>query len=197
VALQGQPTVTEGLKQAPGGLIAVLNALRAFDNPDAQAFVALHDSITPTDRKFLSLEEIAVAADVGSSRLLGVAVEALRAYGQSISQVILWAGMPKIVKRAVRNAAQEKYAADREMVFKAAAFVPVPKGSNVAVQVNNQLPAPKEEIVRPWDPAAQLQGIQEAWGGRKSLPAPTVEHEALTPTLESLQDRTAGILDAD
>ena len=194
LALQGQPVVTEGLKEAYGGIKAVITALRAFDNPEAQAFITLYDSISATDRLYLSLEEIAVAADVGSSRLLGVSVEALKAYGQSVSQVILWAGMPKIVKKSVELAG-EGLAYHSEMMMKAAAFVPVPKSSSVAVQVNNQLPVPeREETVRPWDPERHLQGIQAAWGETRSLP-PSVEHEPLSPTLESMQERTTDVLD--
>ncbi len=197
MALQGQPQVTNGLKEAVGGLDAVLNALRAFDNHDAQAFMAFHDGLLKTDRQYLTLEEIAVAADLGSSRLLGLSVEALRAYGQSVSQVILWAAMPSLVKQSVKRAHAPLGGNDVDRLFKAASFVPTPKGPSFALQVNNQLPAPKDENVRPWDPQAQLEAIQSSWGASKAALPPAPEHESLSPTLESLHDRTTDLLDAE
>lgn len=196
LAMQGQPHITTGLKEAPGGIDAVINALRAFDNPDAQSFIALYDSFGKVDHDWLSLEEFAVASDIGSSRLLGLAVEALAAYGRSVSQVILWAGMPTLVKRATERALTKNGIEDTNMLFKAASFIPTPRGPSFAVQVNNQLPEPKEES-RPWDPEAQLRGIQAAWGESKALPPVQPEHEPLAPTLESLHDHTADVLDAD
>jgi len=197
LAMQGQPTVTPGLKEAPGGIPAVLTALRAFDNPDAQAFMTFYDSLTITEQRHLKLEEIAVAADVGSRHLLGLAAEALCAYGTAVNQILIWAGMPKITKRILKNAMTEKGAFAQEMVWKASGVLPVPKGAQIALQQINQLPPAEEpKQLKPWNQESHLREIAEAMGDRGALPTGIrPPHEPLPDALNTMQERTVEVLE--
>ena len=197
LAMQGEPKITPSLKMAHGGLGTVLTALRAFDDPDAQQFMELHDSLTATDRSKLSLEEIAVAADIGASRLLGVATEALSAYGASVSQIILGASLPAIVRKSVTLAKTTRGILDREMMLKAGAVLPIPKGSQVAInqQVINQASEVEPKSLKPWDQESRLREIQAAWGESKGSLPPKPPHEPLSPALDKLQDRATGALE--
>jgi hypothetical protein len=194
-AMEGQPKVTSSLKMASGGLPVVLNALRAFDDEDAQQFIALHDSLSYTDRRHLTLEEIAVAADIGASRLLGVATEALQAYGTSVSQIILGASLPKIVKKSVAMAQTSKGMFDREMMLKAGAVLPIPKGSQIAIQQVNTpvLAEAGSESLPPWDQEARLRAVHSAWGETKALPSPT-HPQPIPASVDSIQQRTVEAL---
>ena len=199
LAMQGEPEITSSLKMAHGGLRTVLEALRAFEDEDAQAFIELHDSLSKRDRMELSLEEIAVAADIGASRLLGVATEALKAYGQSVSQIILGASLPHIVRKSVKLALTTKGISDREMMLKAGAVLPIPKGSQIAIQQVNQLPEPQESKgeLPPWDQEAQLRKIREAQGEIKQLPQVSHTQQPIPPSVDSIQQMAAEVLAQD
>src|SRR5271157_2586272 len=65
---ENEPIVTPMLASVDGGLAHVLEALRAHDDDDAEAFVDTFDAASPGDREHLSLEAIAFAAGIGSLR---------------------------------------------------------------------------------------------------------------------------------
>jgi hypothetical protein len=198
VAMEGQPEVTSCLKMASGGLRIVLEALRCFDDEDAQQFMELYDSLTPTDRKYLKLEQIAVAADIGASRLLGVATEALKAHGQNVSRIILGASLPKIVSKSVQMALTPSGLNDRKMMLEAAAFVP--RGNaQIAIQQVNNPPVSQGELkgqLTDWDQEVQLRRIREAHGDMKSLP-PISHSQPIPASVDSIQQRTTEVLSQD
>jgi hypothetical protein len=198
VAMEGQPEVTSCLKMASGGLQVVMEALRCFDDEDAQQFMEMYDSLTPTDRKRLKLEEIAVAADIGSSRLLGVATEALKSYGQNVSRIILGASLPKIVRKSVQMAMTPSGLSDRKMMLEAAAFVPRGQTSQIAIQQVNNPPATVDNpsALPPWDQEAQLRRIREAHGEMKGLP-PASHSQPIPASVDTIQQRATEVLSQD
>src|SRR5208337_2650998 len=58
------PQISHILKHAEHGLRQVIDALRGHDEEDAQAFIRKYDSLSASDRKHLTIEDICVAAQV-------------------------------------------------------------------------------------------------------------------------------------
>jgi hypothetical protein len=191
---EGEPVITPILKAAEGGIPRLLEALRAHDDDDARSFIERYDSLTATDRKHLSLEEIAVASGIGSLRLAEISLSASILHGQLTSKLILASAMPSIVQTSVKWAKTKRGLADREMMLKAGGVLPVPKGAQIAIQ-NNVAGETKETESEPMylDPGQRLRMIHEAVEQRR-LPAPPSEPISIDGRLSHLQDRTAEIL---
>lgn len=131
-----EPIITPMLKSVDGGVEHCVQALRAHDDEDARAFLEMWDRCTQTDRKHLSVEEIAHAAGVGSLRLAEVTQTALFLYGNMQTQMMLSAGLPAVVATSLKNAKKMKGYADREWMLKAGKILPIPKGAQTAIQIN-------------------------------------------------------------
>jgi hypothetical protein len=130
-----EPVITPMLKSVDGGIEHCIQALRAHDD-DARTFVEMWDRCTKTDRLHLTVEEIAHAAGVGSLRLAEVCQTALFLYGNMQTQMMLSAGLPQIVATSIKQAKRPKGYADREWMLKAGKILPIPKGSQTAIQIN-------------------------------------------------------------
>ena len=149
---ESEPRITPMLKSVEGGIEHCIEALRAHDDDDARLFVGVWDRCTATDRKHLSVEEIAHAAGVGSLRLAEVCQTALFLYGNMQTQMMLAAGLPKIVATSIQQAKTRKGLADREWMLKAGKILPIPKGAQIAIQ-NNVTPdreTEREETGHAW-----------------------------------------------
>ncbi|HKM83869.1 MAG TPA: hypothetical protein VJY15_23300 [Candidatus Acidoferrum sp.] len=134
------PQISHILKHAEHGLRQVIDALRGHDEEDAQAFIRKYDSLSASDRKHLTIEDICVAAQVRTLDLLGSATKALVLESQTASSIIAATSHQKVVKHTVRMALQDGGHRDREMIHLATGFLPSPKGStfiNQRVQVAN------------------------------------------------------------
>lgn len=160
---ESEPIVTPMLKAVPGGITFCIEALRAHDEDDSRQFLETWDACTRTDRALLRIEDIAHASGIGSLRLAEIAQTALFLYGDRQAQMILSASMPKVIRSTVKAATDEvpitatsivdgefitkvvgKTNGDTramEMLLKSRGILPIPKGSQIAIQVN----APKEE----------------------------------------------------
>jgi hypothetical protein len=213
--LDGQPIVTPILKQAEGGTASVLDALRAYEDEDAQEFIALHDSLTKTDRKFLSLEEIAVASGIGSARLLELSTSAMLNYGQSSVKIFLAASMHKVVHAAVKAASTGTPIIDdkgnpvrddkgnlllagygdiraMELVGKMTGLVPTPKGAHIAIQ-NNVGEKAESAPAGYFDPGEHLRSIRNITDPMR-LPAPPHEPVMEGTLIANMQQNVAHIL---
>ena len=194
-SLDGQPTITPLLKNADGGIETILEALRAYDDDDARDFMALYDGLTPTDRQFVSLEEIAAASGIGSLRLGEIAQSAMFVAGKLKENLIFWSNAAEIVKTSVANAKTKRGVADREWALKKMGYIPLPKGTqiNVPVQVNVNEKKPEQiaqaEVVY-LDSGQRLRAIHEAVEARR-LPAPKTEPIDVGGPLDAMQSRTA------
>ena len=197
-ALAGEPIVTPTLAHAKGGLPAVLVALRASDDPDAQDFLACLDACDPArDLPYLSWEELAVAAGVGSIRLYEVASSALLQYSQSAVRLIVASGMPDVVAKSMKLALQAQNVDDRMAMLKAGAVLPTPKGSQLAIQINAPAQLAASDAAAgdptPWDQERQLRLLHAAMGTAKALPA--AAHAPLPADVERMQERTVEVLE--
>jgi hypothetical protein len=126
--------VTFLLKAVDGGVEHCVTTLRAHDDEDARAFVETWDFCSKKDRLVLTVEEIAHAAGIGSLRLVEVTQTALFLYGNTQTQMMMAAGLPKIVAQSIAQAKKPRGLADREWMLKAGKILPVPKGSQIAIQ---------------------------------------------------------------
>lgn len=155
-----EPIVHGMFEPVEGGIDHCIQALRFHDDEDAQAFLEAYDALPKTVRKWLTVEEISHAAGIGSLRLTEVVNTALFLYGDRQTQMILSAAMPKVIRSTIKAATDEvpivafqdgerqvvghtngdmKAA---EMLLKARNVLPIPKGAQIAIQVNQ---AEKEE----------------------------------------------------
>lgn len=132
--LIGVPKITHILKRAEGGIPQVLEALRGSEEDAAQCFVQKYDSLSESDRSFISVEDVAVACGIDTATLLGVATKALFSQQQQVSAVIAATGHPLIVQKSVQMALQDKGIRDREMLHTAVGFLPTPKGATIISQ---------------------------------------------------------------
>jgi hypothetical protein len=217
-----EPTVAPILRSAEGGIRRVMEAIRAHDNEDARKFIELYDSLSAKDRQYLKLEEIAVAAGIGSLRLAEVAVSAMILHGQMTSKLTIAASMQKVVKATVKAATDKvPIIADvdgarivvghtngdtkaMEIFGRMSGLVPVPKGAQIAIQTN--VTTEKAELQEGrgepafLDAGQRLRQIHDAVEGQRRLPSPKSEPIEAGGALDHLQSQTAEILigrDAD
>jgi hypothetical protein len=153
---ESEPVITPLLKSVEGGIPRVIEALRAHDDDDAAAFIAVHDSLTLSDRSCLTLEAIAFASGIGSLRLAEVAQTALFLYASMQTKLLISSSMPKVAKSIVKAATDEvpitAYNSETgtnevvgktngdvkamELFGKMSGMVPIPKGAQIAIQNN-------------------------------------------------------------
>lgn len=141
-----EPIITPMLKSVDGGIEHCVQALRAHDDEDAQAFLEMWDRCTKTERTCLTVEEIAHASKVGSLRLAEVVQTALFLYGNMQTQMMLSAGLPAVVATSLKNAKKIKGYADREWMLKAGKILPIPKGAQTAIQINAGEPREEKQL---------------------------------------------------
>ena len=179
--LVGIPKISHILRNAEGGLPQVIDALRGYDEEDAQKFIEKYDHLSASDRKHLTIEQICVGAGVKTLDLLGCATKALVMESQTVSAIIAATSHSKVVRKTVKMAEQDGGHRDREMLHIATGFLPSPKGStfiNNRIQVANfddkphsgqtvDAPAPDEEdLISMDDDLLGLDAFE-----RKMLPA--------------------------
>lgn len=212
----GEPTVTPVIKSAEGGIPSVLHALRAHDNEDARKFVELYDSLSAKDRQYLTLEEIAYAAGIGSLRLSEIAQSGMIMYGQMSAKMMIASSMHRVTQSIVKAATDEvpitafsallgknvvvgKTNGDTkamELFGKISGMVPVPKGSTV--NFNNIVAGDKdddEDEARPeyLDAGDRLRMIHDAVDPKR-LPSPPSTPIDISGRLSHMQDDVAEVL---
>lgn len=151
--LLGLPRITHILDHAEGGLPTVVAALRLSDDDDARKFLDRYDAVSDSDRKYLVVEEIAVAAEVSPKRLLEIAVSALVEDSRSSGAIIAATYHPRVIRKTAEAALHDDVYydengrlqgggghADRKLFLTGTGFLPQSsKGAGgVFVTVNNQ-----------------------------------------------------------
>lgn len=112
--LKGVAAITPILKMATGGAKACIESLRGDDAPDAAIFLDKWDSLSPTDQKLLSIEEVCVAAGLTTRRLLEVITGAIMTQGDFAGKIIVASAKPDVIKRMVKEAKTALGEKDRE-----------------------------------------------------------------------------------
>lgn len=127
--LRASPEITPLLKNAEGGLKAVLGAMRfASDDPSIQAFLEKYDDTPVGDREKLSWEAIAIAAGVDLRVFLGAAMLALQSHAVNTVKIIAMTNHPKITRARVKYGLLPSGEKDRTALDTAMGFLPSPKG---------------------------------------------------------------------
>jgi hypothetical protein len=150
--MKGVVQITHILRRAEGGIDACIEALRGEEDELAQQFLDKWDSISPSDRDALSIEEIATVAEVPTKKLLGVIIGALTAQSAMSMEIIVAASKPKIVQKNVDMAMLAEGDRDREFYLKHINYIPRANGLAVNVDArtqNNVLNAPDSERALP------------------------------------------------
>lgn len=129
LALRSAPEITPMLKNADGGLKAVLGAMRfAGDDPTIQSFLEKHDSMPVGDRDKVSWEAIALAAGLDLRVFLGSAMLALQSQAVNMVKIIAMTSHPKITRARVKYGLLPSGEKDRTALDTAMEFLPSPKG---------------------------------------------------------------------
>ena len=207
-----EPIITPMLKGVEGGIRHVLEALRAHDDDDAQAFIDAYDGLTATDRRCLSLEVVCFSAGIGSLRLAEVAQTALFLYGTMKTKMLLSSAMPKVMKATIKAATDEvPITADTmegrivvghsngdikamEMFHKMSGLMPLPKGAQIAIQNNfgdKEDDKPSGQGWRaPEDRLREFHDMTEP----KRLPSPAAPPVTLGGHIDQMQSETVEIM---
>ena len=207
-----EPIITPMLKGVEGGIPHVLEALRAHDDDDAQAFIDAYDHLTATDRRCLSLEVVCFSAGIGSLRLAEVAQTALFLYGTMKTKMLLSSAMPKVMKATIKAATDEvPITADTmegrivvghsngdikamEMFHKMSGLMPLPKGAQIAIQNNfgdKEDDKPSGQGWRaPEDRLREFHDMTEP----KRLPSPPAPPVTLGGHIDQMQSETVEIM---
>ncbi len=207
-----EPKVSKMFRAVEGGMPAVLEALRAHDADDAQEFIALYDATSPSDRKFLSLEDFAYASGIGSLRLAELAQTALYLYASAQTKLLISSSMVKVTSSIVKAATDQVPILDgngmtvgrtngdvkaMELFGRISGIAPVPKGAQIAIQNNYGERATPERDERPalsWrsaeDRLKEFQDMTEP----KRLPSPESKPFVIGGHIDRLQEETVEIL---
>lgn len=207
-----EPIITPMLKGVEGGIRHVLEALRAHDDDDAQAFIEVYDSLTITDRRVVPIESVAFACGTGSLRLAECAQTALFLYGTMKTKMLLSSAMPKVMKATIKAATDEvPITADTmegrivvghsngdikamEMFHKMSGLMPLPKGAQIAIQNNfgeKEDDKPSGQGWRaPEDRLREFHDMTEP----KRLPSPAAPPVTLGGHIDRMQEETVEIM---
>lgn len=208
-----EPVVSPMFKSVEGGTAAVIEALRAHDDDDAQAFVEAYERCGSTDRKHVSVEAIAYASGIGSLRLAELAQTALYLYASMQTKMLISTAMPKVTRSIIKAATDEVpittfnfKTGDTEVVGhtngdvkamelfgRISGIAPVPKGATIAIQ-NNYGERDEKPNTSMWRTAEdRLKEIQDAIEPKR-LPSPAVPPISIGGHIDSMQAQTVEIL---
>lgn len=127
--LRSSPEITPLLKNAQGGLKAVLGAMRfSSDDPSIQSFLEKYDSVPSGDREKLSWEAIAIAAELDLRVFLGSVMLALQSQAVNTVKIIAVTNHHRITNARVKYGLLPSGEKDRTALDTAMGFLPSPKG---------------------------------------------------------------------
>ena len=107
----------------------------------------LVENASPSDRKVLKAGDWLKAADIDPSDFVGDMARMAYKMNADAGAFIAAVAHPQIVQAAVKSAKKVKGGVkDREMLFKAVGFLPVPKSANIHLHANTAV-VEKEETV--------------------------------------------------
>lgn len=148
--LAATPDITTLLKQANGGLTRTLEAMRHSNDLNVISFLEKYDAIPIGDRKYLSWEAIALAAEVDHTYLLGGAILALQSYSANAVKIIALSNHPDVMKARVEYAKLPGGHRDRDAIQTGLGFLPTAKGSTFIINPGSK-PEAKDDPEDPED----------------------------------------------
>jgi hypothetical protein len=123
------PQITPLLRNAEGGLTAVITAMRFAPHDEViSAFLKKYDAIPAGDRERLPWEAIALAAKIEMNQLLGSIMFAIQALSVNMVKIIALTSHPLITQARIKYAQLPSGDRDRTAIDTALGFLPSPKG---------------------------------------------------------------------
>lgn len=207
--MRGVPRISHILDKATGGIATAIAALRLTEDEEGIRFLEKYDGISQSDLARVSIEEIAVAANVRVKRLLELFVSSLIEDSDSSGAIIAASYQPRVIQTSAVMATLPYGVEDRKMFLTGTKFLPSAKGPSVYVDnrklaLNNgnrdedddtiddparQLPpgeemsVPEVGIHRLQSAEDELKMLHEAFEGGKLLEAPKTMVGASAQTL--------------
>lgn len=145
VELRAAPDISSLLKQTQGGLKAAMAAMRFSLDPAIEAFLEKYDAVPDRDRRSLSWEAIALAADVEPASLLGGAILAIQAHAANAVKIIALSNHPEITRKRVEFGKLAGGVRDRDALDTALGFLPQAKGSTFIINPGSAVKAKSED----------------------------------------------------
>jgi hypothetical protein len=148
--MKGVPKIGYLFRAAEGGMDACLEALRGYDDEDAQAFVEKYDSVSKSDMERLTVEEVCIASGLTIRRLREILLSALAEQSAEVSKVMVLTSQKSVIDATIKAATRETPIFDREgsivghtngdvkameIFHKATGFLPTPKGATTTINL--------------------------------------------------------------
>lgn len=121
------------LVRAAGGVSKFLAYARSSTNEKVVSLCGVYDSLSPSDRKALMLDDLCEKSDISFKELLSEVTAEAFEHNANLSTLIAAVSHPKIVEKTVHFAEKADGFKDREMLHKHAKFLPIPKGSTTNI----------------------------------------------------------------
>jgi hypothetical protein len=176
--LDGCRKITPLLREVGLTVERVCEILEGDGSDEAVAFVTRYRKISQSDRAYLSIEEICLAAGLTTRRLWEVIAGARLEQSQEAVKLMVAEAQPKVMAAAIKAATDSQPIVVQgvivghtngdmkatELIWKATGMLPTPKGATVAINLGNQQQAsdddePDEVPLQDMD--SFLKGLQE------------------------------------
>lgn len=117
------------------------------DDPKIEQFVHKYDSLSVTDRRRMTLDDICEAVEVNPGDVLKAVVGIAYEVNTDVSNLVASVMHPKVVKASVKYALKEGGHRDREMLHTHANFIPQ-KGTQINLSANANAAAATQTTVQ-------------------------------------------------
>lgn len=198
------PKISHWIAKVRGGFDFCLNSLRSSSDPVARQFLKFYDdpALPLFVRAQLPVEAFCLAAGISPPALMNSIVVAVQTCGVHMSNLVAALSLPDIVQTSVEQAMTAEGISDREWQLKHASFLPMPKGSQVNVQVNatataqqaTLAPSPEDSIRRLQDHFSESRRTIHAAENASAAMLTEGDAEVLPPLRERELDAMAPVL---
>jgi hypothetical protein len=149
--------------------------LRSSDAPEAQAVLTARLSLSITLRRQLPIEAYCAAASVSSLRILEILVGLIVRRGAQASTIIAAVNQPRVVQKTVEMALTDEGVTDRTNFHKATGFLPMPKGAQTTINIQQSTTASAGGVVVAPTPEATIRTLADRFNAdrTKALPPST------------------------
>lgn len=186
-AVMSSPKISPFITGIPGGFAFVLKCLRASSDPSARLFLKYYDDprMPLYVRAQLPVEAFCIVAGINIEQFMHTIIAAVQVFGTTMSNLVAAIHLPRVVQTSIDEALKPEGLADREFQLKHAGFLPMPKGSQVSVNVNASATAQSATLAP--SPEDSIRRLQDQFSeGRRTLHAAENASAAMLPeTIEA------------
>jgi hypothetical protein len=129
------PVISPMLSLVSGGMKTILSAMRFAPDPTISAFLAKYDRLSPSDRKTLPIEAVALAAGVDIRSLLGSITLSLQMQSVSLVKLLALASHPSIVRARIKFGRRRAATRTARPSTPPWASCPIPRGRPSSVKL--------------------------------------------------------------